>query len=185
MRLNRYLVPIVAIISLTLTPFVALCQSGGSNSNQFVLSSTKFSNEGAIPPKYSCDGDDVSPPLAWSGQPAQTKSFALILRDPDAPRGSFVHWVLYNLPPTVTSLPTGVPATATLAEGGVQGVNGAGAIGYHGVCPPPGPAHHYHFHLIALDSMLDLKPGADAATVESAAAAHTLASTKLVGTFGH
>jgi Raf kinase inhibitor-like YbhB/YbcL family protein len=108
---------------------------------------------------------------------------ALIVRDPDAPMGSWVHWVLYNLPANVTELPADTPATATLENGAMQGVNDAGKSGYQGPCPPPGPIHHYHFRLYALDNELDLVAGAKASQVEQALTGHVLASADLVGTF--
>jgi len=108
---------------------------------------------------------------------------ALIVRDPDAPMGSWVHWVLYNLPASVTGLRTAVPTAATLDNGAVQGVNGGGKSGYQGPCPPPGPAHHYHFRLYALGNKLDLAAGATAHQVEQAVKGHVLASADLVGTF--
>jgi Raf kinase inhibitor-like YbhB/YbcL family protein len=151
----------------------------------FALTSPAFQENGTIPQKYTCDGQGISPPLAWSGAPAATRSFALVVRDPDAPRGSFVHWVIFNLPPSLGGLPAAVPAAAVLPNGAVQGVNGTGNTGYKGPCPPPGPVHHYHFHLIALDSVLDLKPGADAAEVEQAASSHAVGIAELTGLFGH
>jgi Raf kinase inhibitor-like YbhB/YbcL family protein len=112
-----------------------------------------------------------------------TKTVALVVRDPDAPMGSWVHWVLYNLPANVTELPTGIPRIATLRNGAVQGVNDGGTMGYQGPCPPQGPAHHYHFRLYALDNKLDLAAGAKASEVEQAIKGHVLASADLVGMF--
>jgi hypothetical protein len=150
------------------------------------LQSSAFAPNAAIPMSYVCTdagGAGKSPPLAWRGAPASTKTFALVVRDPDAPSGSFVHWVVYNLPANTIKLDSDVPKTETVAGGGDQGANGFGNIGYQGPCPPPGTPHHYHFHLYALDTKLELKPGATADDVEQAAKGHTLAEADLVGIF--
>jgi Raf kinase inhibitor-like YbhB/YbcL family protein len=136
-----------------------------------------------IPPENTCTGVNLSPPLSWSDAPAGTKSFALVVADPDAPSGVFYHWVAYNLPASSTGLPPAVAPSSEMADGGTQGVNSFGAIGYKGPCPPHGKPHHYHFRLFALDSKLDLRPGADATELEAAMKGHTLASADLVGTF--
>src|SRR2546422_11162709 len=107
------------------------------------LTSPALSEGGPIPTKHTCDGDDVSPALMWNGVPEGTKSFALICDDPDAPVGTWVHWVLYSLPATVNELPEKLPTTETLANGARQGVNDFKRVGYGGPCPPPGPAHRY------------------------------------------
>ena len=150
------------------------------------LQSSAFALNSRIPMPYVCTdvgGAEKSPPLAWRGAPAGTKTFALVVRDPDAPGGSFVHWVVYNLPANTTKLDADVPKTDTIAGSGNQGVNGFGNIGYQGPCPPPGQPHHYHFHLYALDTKLELKPGATADDVEQAAKGHALADADLVGIF--
>src|SRR6266576_1502901 len=123
----------------------------------FALSSTAFKDGAAIPVKHTCDGADVSPPLAWSGAPQGTRSFAIIADDPDAPAGTWVHWVLYNLPAEGLGLIENTPQTETLTGGGVQGKNDFGKIGYGGPCPPSG-THRYFFKFYALDSELPLKP---------------------------
>ena len=150
------------------------------------LRSSAFATNATIPMPYACTdagGAGKSPPLTWRGAPASTKTFALVVRDPDAPIGSFVHWVVYNLPANTIKLDSDVPKTDTVPGGGDQGVNGFGNIGYQGPCPPPGTPHHYHFHLFALDTKLELKPGATADDVERAAKGHTLAEADLVGIF--
>jgi Raf kinase inhibitor-like YbhB/YbcL family protein len=150
------------------------------------LQSSAFAPNATIPMPYVCTdagGAGKSPPLAWRGAPASTKAFALVVRDPDAPSGSFVHWVVYNLPADTTKLDADVPKTDTVPGDGHQGVNGFGNVGYQGPCPPPGTPHHYHFHLYALDTKLELKPGATADDVEQAAKGHTLAEADLVGIF--
>jgi Raf kinase inhibitor-like YbhB/YbcL family protein len=148
------------------------------------LASSAFRAGAPIPVPYTCDGADRSPPLAWSGAPARTAAFALIADDPDAPGGTWVHWVLYDLPSQTSALGENVPKLERLPEvGGVQGRNDFRAVGYGGPCPPPGPAHHYHFTLYALDRVLGLKPGATKKDVERAMAGKVLASAELVGTY--
>ena len=150
------------------------------------LQSSSFAPNARIPMPYACTdagGTGKSPPLAWRRAPAGIKTFALVVRDPDAPGGSFVHWVVYNLPANTTKLDSDVPKTETIAGGGDQGVNGFGNVGYQGPCPPPGKPHHYHFHLYALDTKLEFKPGATADDVEQALKGHALAEADLVGIF--
>ena len=147
----------------------------------FRLSSSSFREGEHIPPQYTCEGVDLSPPLAWSNPPSGAKSFALIMDDPDAPRGTWVHWVLYNLPPTSRDLPEGLPRNPTLDPGGLQGVNDFGRIGYGGPCPPPGPSHRYLFKLYALDVTVPLPPRATKAQLERAMDGHLLAQTQLIG----
>lgn len=150
----------------------------------FVLSSPAFTQGQVIPKKYTCDGENVSPPLQWSGAPAGTRSFVLIVEDPDAPSGVFRHWAVYNLPPERTALPEGAGADAP--PGGLsQGVNDFGHARYDGPCPPPGHGtHHYHFRLAALDTpRLALRPNARVAEIWRAAEPHILAEAELVGTY--
>jgi Raf kinase inhibitor-like YbhB/YbcL family protein len=150
---------------------------------QLRLTSTAIASGAAIADDYACTGADRSPALAWSDAPQSTKSFALIVDDPDAPGGTFVHWVAYNIPARATSLPAGVPQAAKIADGGTNGINGFEHIGYNGPCPPPGKMHHYHFHLFALDSTLTPGDPADAAAIQSAMSGHVVATAELVGTF--
>jgi Raf kinase inhibitor-like YbhB/YbcL family protein len=146
------------------------------------ITSTAFAPEGAIPSLYTCEGKDISPPLAWNGAPAGTKSFALIVDDPDAPGGTWVHWVIYNIPPNTTTLPEGVAKSDTVA-GGKQGVNDFGRVGYNGPMPPRGSKHRYFFKLYALKSELDLKPRATKSQLEAAMKSQILAQAELVGTY--
>ena|SRR2546430_2777364 len=157
----------------------------GGRRTAFMLTSTAFTNDAAIPGKHTCDGADVSPPLSWSGAPPRTAAFALIADDPDAPAGTWVHWVLYDLPETVARLPENVPKTDAPPElgGGVQGRNDSRRTGYGGPCPPPGPAHRYFFRLYALDARLGLKAGATKRDTEAAMQGHVLGSTELMGTY--
>ena len=149
------------------------------------LSSASFQADTDIPAKFTCDGQDVSPALAWGDSPAETRGFALIADDPDAPTKTVVHWVLYDLPAKTRSLPEGLPKDATLADGSHQGRNDHGSIGYSGPCPPQGPTHHYFFKLYALDSMIDLKPDAGKEDLEHAMEGHILAQSQLIGRFHH
>jgi Raf kinase inhibitor-like YbhB/YbcL family protein len=150
----------------------------------FSLSSPAFADGAAIPVEHTCDGADVSPPLAWSGAPAGTRAFALIVDDPDAPAGSWVHWVLYNLPAATSELPDTIAKVETLDLGGArQGRNDFRRPGWAGPCPPPGPAHHYSFRLYALDTPIAPRQGAQKKDIEAAMQGHTLGVAQLVGTY--
>ena len=148
------------------------------------LYSRSFAAGGNIPQKYTCDGEDVSPELHWDEPPAGTKSFALIADDPDAPGGTWVHWVLFNLPAQTRSLPEGVPKMDSLENGAAHGRNDFRKIGYGGPCPPPGKPHRYFFKLYALDTTLNLKPGATKADVERAMQGHILGQGEWMGKYG-
>ena len=146
------------------------------------ITSSAFQNGGAIPRQYTCDGVNVSPPLEWSGLPKSTKTIAIIADDPDAPAGTWVHWVIYNLPGDTIGMVENLPPTEEIKGGGAQGKNDFEKIGYGGPCPPSG-THRYFFKLYALDTELPLKPGAGKADVEKAAAGHILAQAQLIGTY--
>ena len=146
------------------------------------LTSTAFPSGGDIPAKYTCDGADVSSALSWSGAPEGTKSFALIVDDPDAPSGTFTHWVLYAIPASTTRLPEGVPKTEQ-TDVGRQGRNSFGRNGYAGPCPPPGKPHRYFFKLFALDTELNLNPGASRADLERAIKGHILEQSEWMGRY--
>jgi len=139
------------------------------------LLSPVFQEGEDIPITYTCDGQDISPPLMWSDPSPETQSFALIMDDPDAPGGVFTHWLLFNLPTDNRELPEAVPTHNELANGALQGTNGFGTIGYGGPCPPAGPAHHYRFTIYALDQSLDLVAGASRKQVIDAITGHILA----------
>jgi len=147
------------------------------------LSSSAFTEGGLIPAQYTCDNKNVSPPLKWSGVPTGAKSLALIADDPDAPSGTWVHWVLYDLPPTATELAEDVPKSQYVAAGARQGLNDFRHLGYGGPCPPPGKPHRYFFKLYALDAALDLKPGAAKKDLERAMEKHVVAHAQLMGTY--
>ncbi len=137
----------------------------------------------ALPPQYSGVGRNVSPPLTWGEVPAGTKSIALICDDPDAPGGDWVHWVIWNIPPKAKGLPEGVPVSAKLDDGSLQGLNDFGKPGYYGPTPPPGRPHRYFFKVYALDTVLDLGPRARKADLVKAIAGHVLAQGEWMGTF--
>jgi len=147
------------------------------------LKTTAFQPGGEIPVKHTCEGSDVSPALTWTDPPAGTKTFALIADDPDAPMGTWVHWVLYDLPGTARQLPEGLPKVEEIQGGGRHGRNDFPNIGYGGPCPPPGKAHRYFFKLYALDTKLGLSPGATKQEVEQAMKGHILARAELMGRY--
>jgi len=150
----------------------------------FELSSAAFESEEMIPERYTCEGANISPPLAWSEAPAGTKSFALVCEDPDAPGGTFTHWLLYNIPAGKNELAEDVAADATLSWGGAQGRNDFGNAGYGGPCPPMGETHRYYFRLYAIDEQIDLPPGASRHQLLSAVEEHALARAGLMGRYG-
>jgi Raf kinase inhibitor-like YbhB/YbcL family protein len=149
---------------------------------QMKLTSSAFQEGGSIPSLYTCDGKDISPPLSWSGAPAETKSFAFIADDPDAPRSTWVHWVLWNLPATANELKEALPAIPHLPSGALQGKNDSGDSGYGGPCPPSG-THRYFFKLYALDTTLSLKSGATKSQLEAAMKDHVLGQPTLMGVY--
>ncbi len=149
------------------------------------LKSSAFQNGQDIPDDFTCKGADISPQLAWIGAPEKTKSFVLIMDDPDAPVGTWVHWVVYDIPATETGLEEGIPADPLLTSGAKQGVSSFRKVGYGGPCPPPGPKHRYFFKLYALDMVLDLPAGKASKNVtEKAMEGHVLEKAELVGTYG-
>ncbi len=148
------------------------------------ISSPAFTNGGAIPSKFSCDDSDISPALTWSEPPAGTQSFALIMDDPDAPMGTWVHWILYNIPASTRNLIEGTPTGHQLSDGSLQGKTSAGSTGYHGPCPPSG-THRYFFKLYALDTTLSLSSKADKKELLTAMEGHILGNAELMGTFSH
>jgi Raf kinase inhibitor-like YbhB/YbcL family protein len=146
------------------------------------IESSAFKEGGMIPVKYTCDGEDVSPALKWGELPTGTKSIALISDDPDAPMGTWVHWVLYNLPPDVRALPEKIPPKKSLENGAVHGTNDFKRFGYGGPCPPGG-THRYFFKIYALDKKIDLAPGAVKDQLVKAMEGHILDSGQLMGKY--
>jgi len=146
------------------------------------LTSSSF-RDGRIPNEFTCDGAGGSPQLAWTAPPAKTVSLALVVTDPDAPGGTFVHWVLYNLPASLHALPAAVPTLGQVPDGSRQGRNDFGNLGYGGPCPPGHSTHLYVFDLYALDAPLNLPPGATRKQVEAAMQGHILARGELIGRY--
>ncbi len=181
MRSVMWLLAVALVIAGT-CEVVDRCEAKKGGKKRMTITSTAFTNGGMIPAKYTADGPDISPPLAFSGIPAGTKSIALICDDPDAPRGTWVHWVLYNLPATITKLEEHVPTQPTLANGAKQGRNDFGNTGYGGPAPPSG-THRYFFKLYALNTALNLAPGATKAQLVKAMNGHILAQGELMGKY--
>lgn len=191
---RRGAVRIIALILLVIVISVAWIIERRSNRNRDIvdagtiaaltITSSSFSNGSVIPPKFTCDGGDVSPQLSVSAPPADARSFALIVEDPDAPAGSFVHWLAFNLPTTLRDLPEGSSARPETMQGAVQGKNDFDKTGYGGPCPPGSKPHHYVFRIYALDRILQLPEGATKSELAGAARGHVLAEGKLVGLYG-
>ncbi|HMD98094.1 MAG TPA: YbhB/YbcL family Raf kinase inhibitor-like protein [Terriglobia bacterium] len=154
-----------------------------SSSPNLSLSTKAFKPGASIPKQFACDGLDASPDLDWSNAPQNTRSFVLIVEDPDAPGGTWVHWVVYDLPAGTHRLPEGVPKRSDIQAGGRQGGNDFGEIGYDGPCPPPGRPHRYFFRLFALDNFLNLKGRVTKAAVEQAMKGHVLEQGELMGRY--
>lgn len=151
---------------------------------KFRIATRAFSMGAKIPAKYTCGGEDVSPPLEWSAPPTGTKSLVLIVGDPDAPGGTWYHWLLYNIPVHAGGIWEHVTATAELPGGMLQGKNSFGKIGYGGPCPPLGQTHRYLFHLYALDTVLKLRAGASHAELQGAMRGHVKGEAEWMGRYG-
>lgn len=170
----------IFLIGLCLVIFAMPKRRAAADESQgFSVSSPAFGNNRQIPREFTCSGDNQSPALTWRDAPAKTRSYVLIVRDPDAPSGEFIHWIIFDIPAGTHELKSGIGRSDPPS----QGTNSFGRIGYDGPCPPPGRTHHYKFDLMALDSTLDLSRGASADQVESEASAHRLATTELTGKF--
>ncbi len=152
--------------------------------DSLTLTSPSLSAGSTVPKQYTCDGTDKSPPLSWSKGPEGTISYAVLMYDPDAPRGTFYHWVIYNIPPNITALPEGVPKTFRTSFG-LQCVNDFRRYGYGGPCPPHGSTHRYVFVVLALNTELNLPSNADARAFLNAVRGHVLAYGVLVVSYGH
>ncbi|HVP25349.1 MAG TPA: YbhB/YbcL family Raf kinase inhibitor-like protein [Methanomicrobiales archaeon] len=147
------------------------------------VSSAAFPMGGQIPVIYTCDGANVSPPLSWGTSPPGTVSIAILVSDPDAPGGTFIHWVAYNIPPGTREITAGGPGRNVLPAGSVQGTNDMGRTAYGGPCPPRGKPHHYHFTVSALDTSLNLSGKRDGRVLEGAIGGHLLARGEVVGIY--
>jgi len=175
---------IAAFLALALVTSVSHCGAAEKSGRSVMqLTSTAFNEGGPIPARYTCDGSDASPALKWSGVPNGARSLALIADDTDAPVGTWVHWVLYDLPAGASELAEDAPKSQYLPGGAKQGLNDFKRLGYGGPCPPAGKPHRYFFKLYALDALLDLKPGATKKEVEQAMEKHILAEGRLMGIY--
>jgi len=176
-------VVVLTACSKTESPATPVTPDAEKAAMSIKVTSDAFTEGNPIPVEYTCDGSDISPPLAWSGVPANSKSLALICDDPDAPSGTFVHWVVYSIPAGETQLPKSVPSTPTLANGARQGKNGFGTIGYRGPCPPKGGPHRYFFHIYALDTTIDEAAGAARSSIDRAMKGHIIGEGHVMGTY--
>lgn len=182
MKIARYLLCTISIFI-----FLIGCSNNSGNDSRskgvISLESSVFGENENIPSRFTCDGRDISPPLLWSNLPNGTKSIAIITDDPDAPVGTWVHWIIYNMPTTSNKLDENVTRDLQLENGALQGRNDFGKIGYNGPCPPQG-THRYYYKIYALDSMLNLVPGVNKEKLENAMKGHILAKGQLVGKYG-
>ena len=170
-----------------LAGFLAACTAKNPSTDgatmKIQITSTAFAEGQPIPPRHAFDNQDVSPALHWAGVPPAAQSLALICDDPDAPMGTWVHWVIYDLPSATAGLAEGVAKSPELTNGAKQGMNDYKKIGYGGPCPPPGKPHRYFFKLYALDAMTGLQPGATKKELLKAMDGHVLAEGQLMGTY--
>lgn len=172
---------LMIVLCIGIVLFSTPCWSQGAP-GKMDIQSPAFQEGGAIPKLYTCKGKNISPPLSWSGVPAEAKSIALTVDDPDAPGGTYDHWVVFNLPPDSKGLPEAVPAGKNLPNGALQGVTSGRKSGYLGPCPPSG-THRYFFKIYALDKKLDLKSGVTKRELLKAMQGHALAEGQLMGKF--
>ena len=177
-RAARYLTLLLLFMSSG-----CLIPGGRGGAPALEVSSEAFAGDGQIPVMYTCDGTDISPPLSWGPAPQGTASIAILVTDPDAPGGAFIHWVAYNIPAGTRGIPAGTPGRNVLPAGSVQGMNDMGRQGYGGPCPPRGKPHHYHFTVYALDSAVNLTGKRDGRTLAGALGGHILAQGELVGIY--
>ena len=174
---------LLVLASVTIMAQGQSASSTGGHAMAFTLTSPAFAAGATIPDQYTCKGPDSSPALEWSNAPAKTASFALVMDDPDAPAGDWVHWVLWDVPASKQGLAENVAKTEQLADGSHQGRNSFDRTGDNGPCPPPGQTHRYFFRLYALDNKPTIAPGADRNALEAATKGHVLATAVYMGTF--
>ena len=172
----------VVLTILFLFTDVSQCQQKGETKMSIQIISTAFTEGGMIPKIYTCEGKDISPPLTWSNLPDGTKSIALINDDPDAPMGTWVYWVVYNIPSSETGLKGGIPSEKVLTNGTKQGTTDFRRVGYGGPCPPSS-THRYFFKIYALDIMLELEPGVTKGQLLTAMEGHILGTCQLIGKY--
>jgi len=178
-RASAFLPPFILVVLALVTP----AEVRGQKASKIELKTTSFTPGSFIPKRFTCEAEDVSPALAWTDPPAGTQSFAIIQDDPDAPSGTFVHWLVYDLPAAYRKLPEALSGNDQMAGGGRQGTNDFSRTGYSGPCPPPGRPHRYFIRLYALDAKLNLRPAATRNELESAMQGHILARAELMGRF--
>lgn len=147
-----------------------------------ILQSPAFKNNEPIPSRYTCDGENISPALNWDHLPEDTRTITIVVHDPDAPSGNFIHWIIYDIPVTMKDLQEGITSTLNLPDGAAMGTNDARRIGYYGPCPPSG-VHHYHFTIYAVNTFLRLDAGATRTELMQSMKGHILEEGKLVGTY--
>lgn len=163
--------------------WLATLVGAGGEAMAFEITSDAFQEQGNIPKKFTCDGADLSPALKWTEPPGGSQGFALISDDPDAPMGTWVHWVIYDIPGNARGLAEGIPKQETLPDGTKQGITDFGRVGYGGPCPPPGKPHRYFFKLYALDTKLNLPPRKKKDDLLKAIKGHVLAEAELIGLY--
>jgi Raf kinase inhibitor-like YbhB/YbcL family protein len=173
------------VIGLLFAPCALGFDARAEKPPELRIASDAFEDGKPIPRKFTCDGADRSPPIHWEGVPEGTNALALVVDDPDAPSGTWTHWLLYNMPPATRALGEGVPTSATLGDGSRQGTNDFGKLGYGGPCPPPGATHRYRFKLYALSGPIELEPGAKRdAVLQAIGRLKIVAEGELVGGYG-
>lgn len=172
-----------AVVAILIgAPGCAAAPSSGKSPMPLSITSTAFEPGAAVPSLFTCDGRNISPPLAWKGVPAGAQSLVLIADDPDAPHGTWAHWVCYDIPPAVSGLAQNMPKSDTLPCGGRQGITDFGTVGYGGPCPPSG-THRYYFRLYALDTVLSLPAKKTRKQVEAAMKGHIVGVGELMGIY--
>jgi hypothetical protein len=180
-RTLAVLPPLILVVLALVGP--AEVRGQNASSSKIELKTTSFTPGDFIPKRFTCEAADVSPALTWTEPPPGTQSFAIIEDDPDAPSGTFVHWLVYDLPAAYRSLPEALSGNDQMAGGGRQGTNDFSRTGYSGPCPPPGRPHRYFIRLYALDAKLDLRPAATRKELEAAMKGHILARAELMGRY--
>jgi hypothetical protein len=180
-RMFTVLPPLIMVVLALVVPAEVRGQQAASS--KIELKTTSFTPGGFIPKRFTCEAADVSPALTWTDPPPGTESFAIIEDDPDAPSGTFVHWVVYDLPAAYRRLPEALSGNDQMAGGGRQGTNGFSRTGYSGPCPPPGRPHRYFIRLYALDAILNLRPAATRKELDAAMQGHILAQAELMGRY--
>jgi Raf kinase inhibitor-like YbhB/YbcL family protein len=182
--LRRTVAVVAPLMLILLALFVADYVRGQQPSpSKIELKTSSFTPGGFIPKRFTCEAADISPALSWTDPPAGTQSFAIIEDDPDAPSGTFVHWLVYDLPAAYRRLPEGLSGDDQMAGGGRQGTNDFSRTGYNGPCPPRGQAHRYFIRFYALDVKINLRPAATRSELDAAMQGHILAQAELMGRF--